>query len=30
MDPWVGRKAGGEVAEEPMEVRERPLHVDGT
>ncbi len=30
MGPWVGRKAGGEVAEEPVGFREGPLHVEGT
>ena len=29
MGPWVGRKAGGEAAEEPEGLKERPLHVAG-
>ena len=29
MGPWVERETGGEVAEEPVGFKERPLHVEG-
>ena len=30
MGPWVGRRAEGGVAEEPVGLGGRPLHVEGT